>query len=151
MAGNLPLMDGGDPLWWWRGPFFLCLVALLPYAWSLTRHVASAAARWCTRGGLLAAAGTIALEYSSPGYGWPFDLLALLVALGGTVACGLSALRQRTLPRRLAWSLTWALPLTPVGGFLVFWYLPPGLTIGLLISWAVAATLSGEEVAHRLP
>jgi hypothetical protein len=39
MADNLPLMDGGEPLWWWRGPFFLALVAVLPFAWSVTSRV----------------------------------------------------------------------------------------------------------------
>lgn len=146
MADNLPLMDGGEPLWWWRGPFFLALVAVLPFAWSVTSRVPSAAARWCTRGGLVVAAGAIALEYSTPGYGWLFDLVALLVALGGTVACGVLALRQRVLPHRITWSLISSSPLTPAAGFLVFWYLPPALTIGLLISWALAATLKREEL-----
>ena len=145
MADNLPLMDGGEPLWWWRGPFFLSLVAVLPYVWSITSRVPSAASRWCTRGGLLVAAGAIGLEYSTPGYGWLFDLVALLVAVGGTVAVGASALRRRALPRRIAWSLIAVLPLTPAAGFLVFWYLPPGLTMGLLIGWALAATLSGRD------
>lgn len=142
MADTLPLMDAGDPRWWWRGPFFLCLVALAPFVWAVTSRVPSAAARWCTRGGLVVAAAAIGLQYSSPGYGWLFDLVALLVALGGTVACGVSALRHRALPRRVAWSLVAALPLTPPAGFLVFWYLPPGLTMGLLLSWALAAALA---------
>ncbi len=145
MANTFPLMSGGEPLWWWRGPFFLCLVAVLPFAWWATSRVPSTAARWCTRGGLLVAATAIGLEYSSPGYGWLFDLVALLFALVGTVAVGVSALRHEMLPRRIAWSLIAALPLTPVTGFLVFWYLPPGLAMGLLIGWALAATLSGSD------
>jgi hypothetical protein len=142
MAENLPLMDGGEPLWWWRGPFFLSLAAALPFAWSVTSSVPSRSARWCTRIGLLVATGAIALEYSTPGYGWLIDLVALLVAIGGTVACGVSALRHRVLPHRITWSLISALPLTPAAGFLVFWYMPPALTVGLLISWALAATLN---------
>lgn len=144
MAETLPLMEAGQPLWWWRGPFFLCLVALLPFVWAVTSRVPSASARRCTRGGLVVAATAIGLEYSTPGYGWLFDLAALLVALGGTVACGISALRHRALPRRFAWSLISALPLTPPAGFLVFWYQPPGLTMGLLLSWALAAALGPE-------
>lgn len=139
MADHLPLMDGSEPLWWWRGPFFLCLVAALPYVWSVTSRAPSAAARWCARTGLLVATGAIALEYSTPGYGWLVDMVALLVAIGGTVACGVSALRHRALPRKTAWSLIAVLPLVPAGGFLVFWYMPPALTVGLLLSWALAA------------
>jgi hypothetical protein len=142
-------MDSGEPLWWWRGPFFLSLLAVLPFAWLVTDRVGSRVARWCTRGGLLLAAAAIGLEYSTPGYGWLFDLVALLVALGGTVAVGISALRQGALPHRVAWSLIAALPLTPAAGFLVFWYLPPGLTMGLLIGWAAAATLIGAEPGSR--
>lgn len=149
MVETFHLMDGGEPLWWWRGPFFLSLVAVLPFAWWVTGSVGSRVARWCTRGGLLVGAAAIGLEYSTPGYGWLFDLVALLVALGGTVAVGVSALRQRLLPRRVAWSLIAALPLTPAAGFLVFWYMPPGLTIGLLIGWALAAILMGREPGLR--
>lgn len=145
IAEGLPLMNGVEPLWWWRGPFFLSLVAVLPFAWWLTSRVPSLASRWCTRGGLLIAAAAIGLEYSTPGYGWLFDLVALLVALAGTVGCGVSAIRQRVLPRRISFALIAALPLTPAAGFLVFWYMPPALTVGLLISWALAATLSREN------
>lgn len=141
MADTLPLMEAGEPSWWWRGPFFLCLVAVLPLVWSVTGHVPSAVARACTRGGLLVAAGAIGVEYSSPGYGWVLDLVALLVALAGTVAGGVSVFRHRALPRRLAWSMVAAAPLTPPAGFLVFWYLPPGLTMGLLLSWGLVAAL----------
>lgn len=149
MAETLPLMDGDEPLWWWRGPFFISLVAVLPFAWCVTSLGGSRLARWCTRGGLLIAAAATGLQYSTPGYGWLFDLVALLVALSGTVAVGISALRRRALPRPVAWSLIAALPLTPAAGFLVFWYMPPGLTIGLLIGWAVAATLIGPEPSGR--
>ncbi len=111
MAENLPLMgEGGEPLWVWRGPFFLSLAMILPLAWAVTGRVGSATARWSTRVGLLGATGAIAL-------------------------------RRRTLPRPVAWALVAALPLTPVGGSLTFWYLPPGLAIGLLIAWAVAGVL----------
>ena len=149
MAETLPLRDGGEPLWWWRGPFFLSVLAVLPLAWSVTDWVDSRVAQWCARGGLLVAAAAIGLEYSTPGYGWLIDLVALLVALGGTVAVGVSGLRRRTLPRGVAWSLVAALPLTPAAGFLVFWYLPPGLTIGLLMSWALAAALISRERGVR--
>lgn len=148
MAESLPLMDGEEPLWWWRGPFFLALVAVLPFAWSVTGRVGPVA-RWCTRGGLLVASAAIGLEYSTPGYGWLFDLVALLVALGGTVAVGVSALRRHVVPRGAAWSLIAALPLTPAAGFLVFWYLPPGLTLGLLIGWALAALQVGRQPRDR--
>jgi hypothetical protein len=40
-----------------------------------------------------------------------------------------------------------AVPLTPLGGFLSFWYLPPGLAMGLLISYALAAALAGTPGA----
>lgn len=142
LARHLPLMDGGEPTWWWRGPFFLCLVAVLPFAWSVTSCVPSGSARWCARGGLLMATGAVALEYSTPGYGWMVDLAALLVAIGGTVAGGVSALRHGTLPRRVSWSLVAVLPLVPAAAFLVFWYMPPALTVGLLLGWALAAALA---------
>lgn len=145
MAGALPLMNGDEPVWWWRGPFFLSILAVLPFAWSVTDRVGGRVARWCVRGGLLAAGAMVGLEYSTPGYGWPYDLVALLIAVGGTVAVGVSALRQRQLPRAVAWSLMAVLPLTPAAGFLVFWYLPPGLTLGLLMGWALAAALIGRE------
>jgi hypothetical protein len=149
MADALPLMDGGEPVWWWRGPFFLSILAVLPFAWWVTGRVGSHVARWCTRGGLLMAGAVVGWEYSSPGYGWPYDLVALLVALGGTVAVGISGLRRRHLPRAVAWSLIAVLPLTPAAGFLVFWYLPPGLTLGLLIGWALAAALIGQSVGRE--
>lgn len=149
MAENLPLMDGLDPVWAWQGLFFLSLVLALPFVWELTGRVDAPAARWCTRAGLLVATGAIALEYSTPGYGWLFDLAALLVALVGTLGCGVSALRRRTLPPRVAWPLVVALPLTPLTGFLTFWYLPPGLAVGLLIAYALAAALIGSEPRER--
>jgi hypothetical protein len=124
---------------------------MLPLVWTVTSLVPSAAARRCTRGGLVVAAAAIGLEYSTPGYGWLFDLVALLVALGGTVACGVSALRHRTLPRRVGWSLVSALPLAPVAGFLVFWYQPPGSTMGLLLGWSLTAILvRGHDPAADL-
>ena len=142
MSQHLPLMDAqGEPAWIWRGPFFLSLALVLPFVWEVTTRVPSSAARRCTRGALLVATSAIALEYSSPGYGWLIDLAALLVAIGGTVACGISGLRKRALSPRIAWSLIAVLPLTPIAGFLTFWYLPPGLTMGLLLSWAMAAAL----------
>jgi hypothetical protein len=141
MAEHLPLMNGSEPVWAWRGPFFLSLVLALPFVWEVTGQVTSRAARWCTRGGLLLATGAIALEYSTPGYGWMVDLVALIFALGGTLACGVSGLRRRTLPRLIAWPLVAALPLTPVAGFLTFWYLPPGLAVGPLLAYALAAAL----------
>lgn len=144
LADTLPLLDAsGDPSWWWRGPFFLCLVAALPFVWAATGRVPATAARWSTRVGFVVAAGAIALEYSSPGYGWIVDLSALLVAIGGTLACGISVLRHGVLPRPAAWALVGVLPLTFAGGFLVLWYLPPGLTVGLLLAWAIAALLAG--------
>jgi hypothetical protein len=139
MVEHLPIMDGDDPVWAWGGLFFLSLVLVLPFVWEVTGRVGSRGASWCTRGGLVVATGCIALEYSTPGYGWMFDLAALLVALGGTLACGVSGLRRRTLPPRVAWPLIAALPLTPLSGFLTFWYLPPGLAMGLLIACALAA------------
>lgn len=147
LAEALPLMDGREPVWWWRRSFFLSILAVLPFAWWVTGRVGSQVARWCTRGGLLAAAAIVGVEYSTAGDGWPYDLVALLVALGGTVAVGVSALRRRHLPRTAAWSLIAVLPLTPAAGFLVFWYLPPGLALGLLIGWALAAALVGREAA----
>jgi hypothetical protein len=33
MAEQLPLMDGGDPVWAWGGLFFLSLVLALPFEW----------------------------------------------------------------------------------------------------------------------
>ncbi len=143
MAEHLPLMDSdGEPIWAWRGPFFLSLALILPLVWEVTARVASSVARWCTRGGLLVATFAIGLEYSTPGYGWLFDLAALLVAIAGTVACGVSGLRRRRLPSAISWSLMAVLPLTPVAGFLVFWYMPPGLTLGLLLSWTLAAAFA---------
>jgi hypothetical protein len=151
MAENLPLMSQGDPVWWWRGPFFLALLMVLPFAWWVSARTPSAAARWCTRGGLVAAALIIGVEYSTAaGHGWILDLLALLVALLGTLAVGLSGLRAG-MSRRVAWPLLAALPLTPLAGFLVFWYLPPGLAIGMLVAWAAAALLSGRGTAYRRP
>ena len=144
MAEHLVLMHDGEPVWAWRGPFFLSLVLIIPFVWEVTRRVPSRAARWSTRAGLVVATAAIALEYNSPGYGWIFDLAALLVTVFGTVACGISGLRHRTLPPRLAWTLIGALPLTPIAGFLTFWYLPPGLTIGLLLAYAVAAGLASS-------
>ena len=70
--------------------------------------------------------------------------MALLTALVGTVWCGLQGLRCGVLPRRVAWALVAALPLTPPAGFLTFWYLPPGLTMGILLAWAAAAGWSGR-------
>src|SRR5829696_1988003 len=122
MADTLPLMNGREPAWWWRGPFFLSIFAALPFAWWVTGRSGSRLARWCTRGGMLVAGAMVGLEYSTAGYGWPYDLVALLVALGGTVAVGVSALRRRDLPRAVAWSLIAVVPLTPAAGFLVFWY-----------------------------
>ena len=145
MAEHLPLMDGGDPVWAWRGLFFVSLLLALPFVWQVTARVGSSAARWSTRAGLLLATAAIALEYNSPGYGWMFDLAFLLVAILGSVACGTSGLRQRSLPPSCAWALVSALPLTPIAGFLTFWYLPPGLTIGLLLAYATAAALAGTE------
>ena len=139
MAEHLPLMESGEPRWVWRGPFFVSLVLAIPFLWWVTGRVPSRGARRCTRGGFLVATTAIALEYSTPGYGWLVDLVALLVAIGGTVACGVSALRHDALPRGVAWSLVAVLPLVPAGGFLVLWYMPPGLTVGLLCAWALAA------------
>lgn len=99
----------------------------------------------CARAGLLAATGTIALEYSTPGYGWMFDLVALLFAIGGTTACGVSGLRRGGLSRRMSWALLSALPLTPVADFLTFWYLPPVLAMGLLLSCAIASAFAGGQ------
>ncbi|WP_312247087.1 hypothetical protein [Micromonospora sp. D75] len=143
MAENLPLFDGGEPAWIWRGPFFVSVLLALPLVWTVTGH-ATAMPRRLTRYGLLTAGIAIGLEYSSPGYGWLFDLVALLTALVGTVWCGLQGLRRGVLSRRVAWALVAALPLTPPAGFLTFWYLPPGLTMGLLLAWAAAAVLSGS-------
>ncbi len=142
IAENLPLLDGGEPVWAWRGPFFVSLAMVMPFVWELTRRVPAATARWCTRGGLIVATAAIALEYNTPGYGWLFDLAALLVAIAGTVSCGVSGLRSRSLPPGVGWSLIAVLVLTPAGGFLVFWYLPPGLAMGPLLSWALAAVLA---------
>lgn len=147
MAENLPLVDGDEPVWMWRGPFFVTVVLALPLVWAVTGHAASALPRHLTRVGLLAAAVAIGLEYNSPGWGWVFDLVALLVALVGTVWCGVQAIRRDTLPRRVAWSLVAALPLTPVGGVLTYGYLPPALTVGTLLAWAVAALVSGGDGA----
>ncbi|MEU3116624.1 hypothetical protein ABZ652_21300 [Micromonospora chalcea] len=143
MAENLPLFDGGEPAWIWRGPFFVSVLLALPLVRTVTGH-ATAMPRRLTRYGLLAAGIAIGLEYSTPGYGWLFDLVALLTALVGTVWCGLQGLRRGVLPRRVAWALVAVLPLTPPAGFLTFWYLPPGLTMGLLLAWAAAAVLSGS-------
>ncbi|MGR6320342.1 hypothetical protein Q2K19_24155 [Micromonospora soli] len=145
MAENLPLMDGGEPVWIWRRPFFVTLLLTLPLVWAVTSHVASALPRHLTRGGLLVATIAIGLEYNSPGYGWLFDLIALLAALVGTVWCGLQWLRRGALPRRVAWALIAALPLTPAGGFLTFWYQPPALAMGTLLTWAIAALAVGRE------
>ncbi|WP_202863506.1 hypothetical protein [Ornithinimicrobium avium] len=150
MAETLPLVAGGQPVWWWRGPFFLSLAAALPFVWSVTSLVPWTLARWGTRIGLLVATAAIGLEYSTPSYGWLIDLAALLLAIGGTEACGVSALRHGVLPKPVAWSLICALPLTAVAGFLVFWYLPPALTVGLLISWALAAILVAEHSGTAL-
>ncbi len=71
MADHLSLMaESGGPLWVWRGPFFVSLALIAPLVWDVTARVASRAARWSTRGGLLVATAAIALEYSTPGYGW---------------------------------------------------------------------------------
>lgn len=144
MAERLPLMDGDEAVWAWRGLFFLSLVLALPFAWQVTGRAGSRTGCWAARGGLLVATGAIALEYSTPGYGWLFDLAALLVAVFGTLACGLAGLRRGTLPKRVAWPLVAVVPLTPLGGFLTFWYLPPGLAMGLLMSYALAAALAGS-------
>jgi hypothetical protein len=149
MAEHLPLMSDGEPVWVWRGSFFLSLVLVIPFVWDVTGRVTSRAARWCTRGGLLAATAAIALEYSTPGYGWLFDLAALCIAIFATTACGISGLRQATLPRRMSWTLCAALPLTPVAGFLTFWYLPPSLTMGLLLTYAMASVLAGAPSTDR--
>lgn len=155
MAEHLPLMRDGEPVWAWRGPFFLSLAFVIPFVWEVTARVPSRAARWCTRAGLLAATAAIALQYSTPGYGWMFDLAALCIAVVGTTACGISGLRRATLPRRMSWTLCAALPLTPVAGFLTFWYLPPGLTMGLLLTYAMASALAGgprtDEPNRSLP
>jgi hypothetical protein len=149
MASNLPLMDDrGEPIWAWRGPFFLSVALILPVVWEVTGRVPSSAARSCTRGALLVATAAITLEYSTPGYGWLFDLAALLVAIAGTAGCGVSALRRRRLPSGISWSLIAVLPLTPLAGFLTFWYMPPGLTMGLLLSWALAAVFAGGRPPH---
>ncbi|MEU2986202.1 hypothetical protein ABZ647_17550 [Micromonospora aurantiaca] len=148
MAENLPLFDGGEPAWIWRGPFFVSVLLTLPLVWTVTGH-ATATPRRLTRYGLLAAAIAIGLEYNSPGYGWMFDLVALLTALAGTVWCGLQGLRRGVLPRRVAWALIAALPLTPPSGFLTFWYLPPGLTMGVLLAWAAAAGWPGRSKQPR--
>ncbi|MEV6690361.1 hypothetical protein AB0M35_02625 [Micromonospora sp. NPDC051196] len=150
MAENLPLFEGSEPAWIWRGPFFVSVLLTLPLVWVVTRR-ATAAPRRLTRYGLLAATIAIGLEYNSPGYGWVFDLVALLTALVGTVWCGLQGLRRGALPRRGAWALVAALPLTPPAGFLTFWYLPPGLTMGTLIAWAAAAIAAGRHRAQHLP
>ena len=141
MADTLPLMDGrGDPLWVWRGPFFIVGLMTLPLLWKVTAAVRSRVARWSSRGGLLVATGAMAVEYNSAsGYGWLIDLAALAVAAVGTAMCGLSVLRGCTLPSRVGWAMLSVLPLTPVAGLLTFWYLPPGLAMGLLLSWAVVS------------
>ncbi|AEB43127.1 hypothetical protein [Micromonospora maris] len=144
MAENLPLFAGSEPAWIWRGPFFVSVLLTLPLVWTVTRH-ATAAPRCLTRYGLLAATIAIGLEYNSPGYGWVFDLVALLTALVGTVWCGVQGLRRGAQPRRVAWALVAALPLTPPAGFLTFWYLPPGLTMGILLAWAAAAIAAGRN------
>ncbi|PMR61011.1 hypothetical protein C1A38_11305 [Verrucosispora sp. ts21] len=144
MAENLPLFAGSEPAWIWHGPFFVSMLLTLPLVWTVTRH-ATAAPRRLTRYGLLAATIAIGLEYNSPGYGWVFDLVALLTALVGTVWCGVQGLRRGVLPRRVAWALVAALPLTPPAGFLTFWYLPPGLTMGILLAWAAAAIAAGRD------
>lgn len=110
MAEHLPLMRAGKPVWAWRGPFFVSLLLAVPFAWKVTGRVHFRAARCCTRLGLLVATGAVALEYNTAGYGWLFDLAALLVTIGGTVACSISGLRRRTLPARSAWALVSALP-----------------------------------------
>jgi hypothetical protein len=150
MAENLPLMSNGEPVWAWRGPYFLSIVFVLPFVWEVTARVGSSAARWCTRGGLLVATAAIALEYSTPGYGWLFDLVALCVAIFATTACGISGLRRATLPPRMAWTLCAALPLTPLAGFLTFWYAPPSLTTGLLLTYAITAALAGGPSTDHL-
>ena len=145
MAESLPLRDGGEPVWIWRGPFFVAVLLTVPFAWAVTKHAASAAPRWLIRGGLLVAAVAIGIEYNFPGgYGWLYDLAALLAALVGTVWCGVQALRRDLLPRSTAWALIAALPLTLPAGFLTFWYLPPGLAMGTLLAWALAAVTIGR-------
>ncbi|WP_238008497.1 hypothetical protein KZZ52_32170 [Dactylosporangium sp. AC04546] len=151
MAENLPLLDGGEPVWIWRGPFFVAVLLTVPLVWAVTNHAASASPRLLTRGGLLVAAAAIGIEYNSPGgYGWIFDLAALLAALIGTVWCGLQALRRGLLPRSVAWALIAALPLTPLAGFLTFWYLPPGLAMGTLLAWAIAGVTIGRRRGRPL-
>ena len=145
MAENLPLRDGGEPVWIWRGPFFVAVLFTVPLAWAVTQRAASASPRWLVRGGLIVAAVAIGIEYNFPGgYGWIYDLAALLAALVGTVWCGVQALRRDLLPRGAAWALIAALPLTVPAGFLTFWYLPPGLTMGTLLAWAIAAVTIGR-------
>ncbi len=154
MADTLPLMDSrGEPLWLWRGPFFVVGVMTLPLLWTVTAAVRSRVARWSTRGGLTVATVAMAVEYNSAsGYGWLIDLAALAVAVVGTAVCGLSVLRGRTLPPRVGWTMLAVLPFTPVAGLLTFWYLPPGLTMGLLLSWAVVALQPpGRAPAPAIP
>lgn len=140
IAEHVPLMDGSDPRWLWRGPFFVAVLLPLPLVWAVTGSVRSRVGRWLVRGGMGVAAVAIALEYNTAaGYGWLVDLAGLLAAIVGTVVCGLSGLRSGALRRPAAWWLVAALPLTPIAGFLTFWYLPPSLTMGLLISWAAVA------------
>ena len=146
MAATLPLMDErGDPLWLWRGPFFVVGLMTLPLLWNVTAFVRSPVARWSSRGGLLVVTAAMAVEYNSAsGDGWLIDLAALAVAVVGTATCGVSVLRASTLPPRVGWAMLAVLPLTPVASFLTFWYLPPGATMGLLLSWAVVSLqLSG--------
>ena len=119
--------------------YFASMLLILPVVWQVTGAV-STRARRVVVGAVSVAAVAFALEYNgAEGYGWLFDLLALFIALAGTLVTGVLGLRRHAIPASVAWALIAAVPMTPLAALLVLGYMAPAAAMGLLIAWAVAS------------
>ena len=155
MQDHLPLLCDGQPVWGWRELFWVAPALALPAAFAVARapfaartgHAAALTMAW----GLAAATVLVAGAYNF--VGWPFDLVAILVATVAATLSGISALRHRTLPRSQAFALLFALPLMLPLALLAFGYPSPSVFLGLLLAltWRATAAVRTKPSRRRAP
>lgn len=157
LLAHLPLMRDGEPMWGWRELFFLAPMLALPAAFGISREP------FPTRTGRVAAtrphanvrAATVLVAGAYNAVGWPFDLLAILVATVAATVAGISALRQGSpLERSQAAALASTLALMPLLALVGMGYPSPSVFLGLLATVAAVAVLRarrGRAARTRAP